>query len=115
MDFLKNPIVIGALAGLITYGYFYYDAQKNKEDNNIKKSVPILTPLIVAVIVWFVTSCYFDRCCETVKLNVLTPNQRTVHTLSNNSDINTRSYHLIGKNKIRLPSTDVFIDIANFD
>jgi len=113
MDFVKNPIILGALAGLITYGYFYYDAQKHKDDPEIKQNkVPILAPCVVAVIIWFVTSCYFDSCCETVKVNILSPK---LPNISKGSDISTRSYHLVGKNKIRLPSNDVFIDIANFD
>lgn len=114
MDLLKNPIVIGILAAAITYGYFYYDINKNKDDDENKR-VPILTPLIVGVLVWFVSSCYFDQCCETVKVNVTTPQQKLVHSLSNGSALNTRSFQLVGKNKIKLPSTDVFIDIANFD
>ena len=35
-------------------------------------------------------------------------------TINSEGSLGSKSYHLIGKNDIRLPPTDVFIDLARF-
>lgn len=65
MDTLKNPIIIGLLAGTVTYAYLQYDAsEKNKKKKNKKGSkkteVNLIIPLVVAVIVWFIAYAYFE-------------------------------------------------------
>ena len=63
LDLLKNPIVIGAVAGAITYAYMYWEnEQKYKKKPSVKKkSVSLIAPAVVAVIVWFIASSYFDN------------------------------------------------------
>jgi uncharacterized protein with PQ loop repeat len=151
--YLKNPIVLGLIAGIITYGYLYYQADKKyKEEKGTKEQVNILIPCLIAIIVWFMASNYFDNdnnhhnsnnnvsiSASEVNVNA-TPNSAVsfgkkpmlvnglkggnqhLSNINNHSSpiseisnaVFNKTFHLIGKNKVRLPPTDVFIDVAKF-
>lgn len=49
-----------------------------------------------------------------ISKNIESINNSSIHTISTGMANKLNPYHLIGKNKIRLPPTDVFIDIAKF-
>ena len=53
---LKNPIVIGLVAGVITYLYMYWEEDKKRKKNPKAKHRPIniVTPGVVSVITWFI-------------------------------------------------------------
>jgi hypothetical protein len=62
---IKNPIIIGLLAGVITYAYLTYEADKNNKKKKHRKEkdkeeVNLLIPLAVAVIIWFISYAYFE-------------------------------------------------------
>ncbi len=126
LTYLKNPIILGILAAVITYLYFYWTQEKKyKKDPKIKRRpISILTPGAVGLVVWFLASSYFDRNITITASNIeniegselpktVSPGAKNYKIVSDSS-IGSRSYHLIGKNKVRLPPTDVFIDVARF-
>jgi hypothetical protein len=63
MDTLKNPILIGLISGALIYGYLVIttnEKNKKKSKKDEKDKVNLLIPLVVGVIVWFLTYAYFD-------------------------------------------------------
>lgn len=60
---IKNPIIIGLFAGVVTYSYLSW---KNNEENSKrkhkkhKKDINLMIPLMVAAIVWFLAYAYFE-------------------------------------------------------
>lgn len=67
MEVIKNPIIIGLVAGTLTYAYLTWDASEKNEKNkkrskkNYKEvEVNLLIPLVVAVIGWFIAYTYFQ-------------------------------------------------------
>lgn len=66
LDILKNPIVLGVLAGVVTYLYMMWCNNKKYEKNpNEKKEISLVTPAVVAVIVAVVAYGYFHSSGET--------------------------------------------------
>ncbi|AYV82014.1 MAG: hypothetical protein Homavirus2_18 [Homavirus sp.] len=133
--YLKNPVVLGILSATFIYLYMYWDAErKYKEDKSIKrKQVNILIPAAIGVIIWFLASTYFDKehnNTDSMIINLSSDKNPielsdTHHkyklvesnkdsSLCNRDEFCNKSYHIIGKNKVRLPPTDVFIDVAKF-
>ena len=68
VEILKNPVIIGLLAGAIVYNYMAWNRKKEiekrlKKGKKIKeeqKYNDIIIPSIVAIIVWFITFAYFN-------------------------------------------------------
>lgn len=130
LNFLKNPIIIAIVVGILTYLYLYWDNERKYKNNpKIKKeSVSFVIPAVVAVITWFITNNLFKK----NKVNEITKPLNEIQSggiklLETNPIINkikiserltdsfdSNTFHLIGKNAIKLPQTDVFIDIAKF-
>jgi|688.fasta_scaffold317908_2 hypothetical protein len=135
LSFLKNPVILAILAAIMTYLYMYWDNKKKREANPKADIEPVslVTPAIVGVLTLFITYGFFgssnvvknvdsvgeviDQTNQSggVKLldsNPLANKRKISERLTDTFDSNT--YHLVGKNTIRLPQTDVFIDIAKF-
>ena len=101
-DVLKNPIFIGIFVAIVSFLYFYWKPNKNTNLNYI-------LPLVFGLVGWFIFSIvfeskYFNR--ENVNLKPNVPEEMEVQQMSD--------YYIIGRNNIKLPSTDVFIDIPRF-
>ena len=134
MDLFSSPIVIGVIAGVLTYLYLYWEADKAQKENpkNKKKPVKFFTPAVIGVIVWFLAANYL---CEqptqqqgypgyqdavqiqnSYKLvgpvGPVRPVRPVGNTASPVGSFGSISYHLVGRNNIKLPPTDVFIDLA---
>lgn len=68
VEILKNPVIIGLLAGAIVYNYMAWNRKKEiekrlKKGKKIKeeqKYNDIVIPSIVAVIIWFISFAYFN-------------------------------------------------------
>lgn len=68
VEILKNPVIIGLLAGSIVYNYMAWNRKKEnekrlKKGKKIKeeqKYNDIIIPSIVAIIVWFISFAYFN-------------------------------------------------------
>ena len=116
IDLLRNPIIIGLIAGVITYLYMYWDIeQKHKKNVKAKKpKVNVLLPSVVAIIVWFIAASYLDNSTpKDLPGPVTQPHYKLVDSDGVATD-GSRSYHLVRKNDIRLPPANVFIDLAKF-
>lgn len=100
------PLIVGSIVGLVAYGFLY------------DSSVPSLGVS---------TEASIDREAIEMDQEVLAENavepvgqsggEKGNFGLGNINSIGTvgsESYHLIGRKNIRLPNTDVFIDIAKF-
>jgi heme/copper-type cytochrome/quinol oxidase subunit 2 len=69
---IKNPIIIGLVAGVITYAYLSWQAEKEnkkKKHRKDKEEVNLLIPLVVSVIVWFIAYAYFEYTPEQPHVN----------------------------------------------
>lgn len=107
LNLLKNPIFWGILIAVLVYLYLYWTAMKTPN-----KSVNIIIPAVAGILVWFLTSMIFDYSSKTV----ITPqvNEVKINNPIENQTAGSESYYIVGKNNIRLPATDVFIDLAKF-
>jgi hypothetical protein len=98
MDIVKNPIIIGLLAGTLTYMYMSWNIEnsdspeydivkdrhgKKHKTRREKPDVNLLIPLVVAIIIWFVTYAYFEYQPETQMMkhnaNTFAPHATTRH------------------------------------
>jgi len=131
MDILKNPIIIAIIAGGLTYLYMWWQNKKRQENNPRapNEEIDYTPPVLVGLFALFIAYNFFgfsendSEVIEQTK-NIeggdgikLIEGKPSMHTrfsdkMADSFDSNT--YHLIGKNMIKLPQTDVFIDIAKF-
>lgn len=136
MDIIKNPVVIGLFAGVLTYIYMSWGQEEitKKGKKIIKKNqVNLLIPLIVAVIFWFIAYAYFEYQPESVNMiptqpstNIIvdqhagmplplppTQNYRFAQDMATTSS-DPHSFTLLTKGGISIPKTmpDVLIDMT---
>ena len=126
LDILKNPIILGVLAGTVAYLYYYWQESQRQKKNpaSKKKPINIFVPGVAAVVVWFASSMYFDKKNNSSQEGgaTLLPNNSIIHRLDENVELGTvsegsygsKSYRMVGKGRIQLPDQDVFLDLANF-
>lgn len=62
MDIIKNPVIIGLLAGMLTYMYMKWrnDSGAKKHKNKKSKDINLLIPLAVFIVFWFISYAYFS-------------------------------------------------------
>jgi len=68
MDVIKNPVIIGVFATVLTYLYLQWQIdEKNKKykkkhnkPNKHEEEVNLIIPAVVGVIVWFIVHGYFE-------------------------------------------------------
>ncbi len=132
---LKNPIVVGILAAAMTLLYVWWEEKKRREKNPKakKRNLNFITPVVVGGIAWFIASNYFDNTntnpiSQGVEIarneaqralpkivggqkSFVVKDQGMIHS---DGSLGSASYHIISKRNIRLPPTDVFIDLAKF-
>jgi len=146
LNFLKNPIILAVIAGILTYAYMWWDNKQKKEKNPkaVIEEIDYVPPAMVALLTLFIaynlfgfntspgiTNTNVEQVIEHGKPTTQGEMQGAMHgggvkliegnpriqsrfsdKLADSFDSNT--YHLLGKNTIKLPQTDVFIDIAKF-
>ena len=115
LNFLKNPIILAILMAIVTYAYMYWENMKKKEKNPKADIEPVeyTTPAIVGLLTLVGAYVMFgssNSAPEKIEIECQ-PNEVT-DKIVESFDSNT--FHLVGKNAIRLPQSDVFIDIARF-
>ena len=128
INILKNPVILAVIAAVLTYLYLQWEKKKNKKEEEIS----LITPAVVGLMTLFVGYSIFGNDSpllptnneslpqslpkdEVGKLieNTNMPVQKQL-TGGSNDIFDTNTYHLVGRNAIKLPQTDVFIDIAKF-
>jgi len=134
VSILKNPIVIGILALAVTYLYMWWEEKKRREKNPKakKRTVNVITPVVVGGIAWFIASNYFDNSptqAPPVERMVQQEAQKVLPdivggrkpilvnqngAIDSAGSLGSASYHIISKRNVRLPPMDVFIDVAPF-
>ncbi|CAH6421607.1 Hypothetical protein KVN_LOCUS370 [uncultured virus] len=134
LKFLKNPIILGIFAAVIAYLYLYWQEDRKQKENAkyVKQPINILIPGVIGILVWFLSSYYFDsfgssnnsidskNIEQNLKQSINSPEkpnlvaQQSYKLTKSDDSLCSKSYHLVGKNKVRLPPTDVFIDVAKF-
>jgi hypothetical protein len=64
MDIIKNPVIIGLLAGVLTYAYLTWSLEeknkKKQKKGQKKEEINLIIPLVVSVIIWFIAYAYFE-------------------------------------------------------
>ena len=131
LNFLKNPLLLAIIAAAGIYLYMYLENKKKLDKNPKAEIQPIdfTTIGIVGVVTFFVAYGLFgfgnkDVVGGIIEQSKIQPSQ-PVKLLENQSlvgkikgtvieSFDSNTYHLVGKNAIRIPQTDVFIDIAKF-
>jgi len=132
LSILKNPIVVGILAAVLTYLYIWWEEKKRREKNPKSKERPInvITPAVVGAIGWFVASNYFSNDTPNMVVADVTKDAQKALPqivggnkpvivnqdggIDSDGSLGSASYHIISKKNVRLPPTDVFIDLAKF-
>lgn len=137
ISFLKNPIILTVIAMVLTYLYLYWQ-MTDRQSKNPKATIetPGYTiPIGVGVFTFIITYSLFgfpkgDTIENANVLNIESKPVLPLNTikalggklLENKSNISEKltdgfdsnTYHLVGRNSIKLPQTDVFIDLAKF-
>lgn len=141
LNFLKNPIILAIIAGVLTYTYMWWDNKKKKEKNPKAEieEIDYIPPALVALLTFFIAYNLFgfnntgnvvnpaeqviNQVVEAPKpqlqdgMKMIEGNATRVQTRFSDKiadSFDSQTYHLLGKNTIKLPQTDVFIDIAKF-
>lgn len=121
MDILKNPIIVGILATVVTYGYLYWTEKKKQEENPElkKKNVNLAICGAVGALTWFISGSFISQ--SGGKTSMLPPNSiihkynENVELKSNKSDnsFGSQSFRLVKKGNVQLPNQDVFLDLGS--
>jgi D-alanyl-lipoteichoic acid acyltransferase DltB (MBOAT superfamily) len=86
-DIITNPIVIGLLAGLITYIYMRWRNNKNK-DKKKRKDINLLIPFSVFVVFWFISYAYFSSLDEDATKS--TPANNIINVPENTNNVSIK-------------------------
>ena len=124
-EIITNPIVIGLVAGLITYIYMKWKNEKDKGKKDKKKNtdVNLLIPASVFVVFWFISYAYFSSddvssknstsVKESEKINVKIKPTKSAELSSASNEL--ASFEVISKsNGVHIPNElpDIFFEIA---
>lgn len=138
LDIIKNPFVIAIIFAVITYLYLWWEEKKKVENNpNYTQNISMVTPIIGAVIGFALGYIIFgfghtevavydpkligqqimqqggvNPNAQIIQLPIQQP-QIPVQNITNPvHTLGSESFHVLAKNRIKLPNSDVFIDIA---
>lgn len=126
IDIFKNPIIIGLLAGTLTYLYMWWSNEdKYKKNPEMKRTTGIITPLVVTVISWILAYGYYEMSGNNIgtalpihEVNSINLGDTKMYKFGRDNapavaSESAKEFHLIGKglnipNNLKLP--DVFIE-----
>jgi len=121
LSFLKNPVILSLLAIIITC--LYLEWEKNNHPNQEKVKINYTKPIIIGIIVFIISYGLFGINTNNIDTNIY----QTSKLIKQSEFINNKllseklidsfgsnTYHLVGKNSIKIPQVDVFIDMARF-
>jgi hypothetical protein len=129
MDIVKNPVILGLVAGVLTYLYMKWNKNeeqkegkkgkgkknKNKDKDEESEYTSLIIPAVVAAIIWFMAYGYFEYSkpsSDVASVQQTLPNipgYKLVKDASSSDQV--RSFSLINKG-VKIPNTlpDVFIE-----
>jgi hypothetical protein len=122
MDIIRNPVIIGLTAGVITYYYMEYKSRKMNNEKKKKTRIrQLIISFVVAFIFWFIAYGYFDYSTIPVKFQPLNTNnfdfenvnEREYKFINDTSSSEPKSISLI-TNGITIPDRklpDVTVDM----
>jgi hypothetical protein len=133
LSFLQNPIVLAIIAGALSYLYLYLEHKKKQEENPKATIEPInyTIPGVIALVTLALAYGFFGFRSSSlapdqipglapgptplgVEVPKLNQGGFTEGTQGAADSFGSNTFHLVGKNTIKLPQTDVFIDLAHF-
>lgn len=108
---LKNPLIIALILGILTYIilYFWTRNKNNNVVNGEKKDYTffnLLISILVFVLVWILIVWYDSRPIQVHQIGMGDKN--------NSVELFDKDVHLVGKNSLKIPVDDIFIDLAKF-
>ncbi|AYV75833.1 MAG: hypothetical protein Terrestrivirus3_102 [Terrestrivirus sp.] len=132
LEIFKNPILLGVIAGCLTYLYLLWQSDsmnkniksQKKRDENTKKSISLFLPLVAAIIVCIIAYAYFyinpdvqldqSDADDSVMKSTATPKYKFAVDEKSVSSESATSFHLISKG-MNIPNKpldvpDVFIE-----
>lgn len=116
LNLLQNPIILAILAAALAYLYLYLEHKKKQEENPKAKIEPIsyTVPLVVGFGTLFVAYSFFGNKPEQGNLEIPVKASEKFSEGGATDSFGSNTFRLVGKNSIKLPQTDVFIDLAHF-
>jgi hypothetical protein len=57
---IKNPVLIGLIAGILSYFYLKWKNDKKKNIKSNKKKINLIIPLFISIVFWFISYAYFS-------------------------------------------------------
>ena len=119
MDQLKNPIVIGIITFAVVFMYLKWDVdRKYQEDPQSEpQRVNVLIPGVAAALTWFLAASQMGiNNLEGIRSAGVMVNPSVPYCLQSmvQSPLDLSSVELLQRRNLRLPKTDVFIDLGNF-
>lgn len=131
LSFLQNPIILAIIAGALSYLYLYLEHKKKQEENPKATIEPInyTIPAVIAIVTLALAYGFFGFKGSSAtaqgepvaasgvpgpELPKLNQGGFTEGTQGAADSFGSNTFHLVGKNTIKLPQTDVFIDLAHF-
>jgi hypothetical protein len=118
MEYIKNPVVIGLFIGISTYFYMHWENDnkfrkiQEKDPDAVKPQINLLMPFVIGAIGFLFMFIYLQNKSSSV---IQQANQTAgSQTINLPKIIGSHGVHILHKNSIRMPDTDVFIDIVKF-
>lgn len=124
---LKHPLLLGIVSGIITYMYLYWDNNQNRNrKNKTKKKIDPMIPITIGVVVWFLTTNFFDESDNMNNMNninsirnnnitgIISDHDILSLDIDDNNLISENSYKLIGKKNVDTINQDMFIDLPRW-
>jgi uncharacterized protein (UPF0333 family) len=103
VELLKNPVLIGFFAGLLTYFYLVWEkkkeiekAKKSKKNKKVEKKVDLLIPGLVVLVVGFISYLYINKHSDGIYSTHSTHSTHILDAKTNAIDQNLpKTYHLV--------------------
>jgi uncharacterized membrane protein len=108
VELLKNPVLIGFFAGLLTYFYLVWEkkkeierAKKSKKNKKVEKKVDLVIPGLVVLVVGFISYLYLNKHSNhSNQLNPLNPSHISEANINVIDQNLPKTYHLVSDSNV---------------